>query len=117
MNDYLLVALVKKKETTIREKKMTIKEKEMKISQTYRADSAPQEPKSALRGLMQRLGLTLLACTLVIAATGSARAGEAQRRSRRSRARRWLRQGFPSEECRPPSIAIRRRWNLRDAAG
>ena len=57
---------------------MTIKEKEMKISQTYRADSAPQGPKSALRGLMHRLGLTLLACTLVIAATGSARAGEAQ---------------------------------------
>jgi uncharacterized protein (TIGR02246 family) len=48
----------------------------MKISQTYRADSAPQETKSALRGLMQRLGLTLLACTLVIGATGSASAGE-----------------------------------------
>jgi hypothetical protein len=41
----------------------------MKISQTYRADSAPQEPKSALRGLIQRLGLTLLAGTLVIGAT------------------------------------------------
>ena len=38
----------------------------MKISQTYRADSAPLDPKSTLRGLMQRLGLTLLACTLVI---------------------------------------------------
>jgi len=58
----------------------------MKISQTYRAvlvathtiNSAPQEPKSALRGLMQRLGLALLACTLVIGATGSASAGEAQ---------------------------------------
>ncbi len=58
----------------------------MKISQTYRPvlvathtiNSAPQEPKSALRGLMQRLGLTLLACTLVIGATGSASAGEAQ---------------------------------------
>ena len=65
---------------------MKIKEKEMKISQTYRAaliaihttDSAPQKPKSALRGLMQRLGLTLLACTLVIAATGSASAGQAR---------------------------------------
>ena len=57
---------------------MKIKEKEMKISQTYRADSAPQAPKSALRGLMQRLGLTLLACTLVIGVTGSASAGEAQ---------------------------------------
>src|SRR5580700_11539797 len=58
----------------------------MKISETYRPvlvathtiNSAPQEPKSALRALMQRLGLTLLACTLVIGATGSASAGEAQ---------------------------------------
>jgi uncharacterized protein (TIGR02246 family) len=58
----------------------------MKISQTYRPvlvathtiNSARQEPKSALRGLMQRLGLTLLACTLVVGATGSASAGEAQ---------------------------------------
>ena len=58
----------------------------MKISQTYRPvlvathtiNSAPQEPKSALRGLTQRLGLTLLACTLVIGATGSASADEAQ---------------------------------------
>jgi uncharacterized protein (TIGR02246 family) len=57
---------------------MIIKEKEMKISQTYRADSAPQEPKSALRGLVQRVGLTVLACTLVIGATGSATAGEAR---------------------------------------
>jgi hypothetical protein len=48
---------------------MIIKEKEMKISPTSRADSAPHEPKSALRGLMQRLGLTLLACTLAIGAT------------------------------------------------
>ena len=58
----------------------------MKISQTYRPvffathtiNSAPQEPKSALRGLKQRLALALLACTLVIGATGSASAGEAQ---------------------------------------
>ena len=56
----------------------------MKISQTYRAaviathtiDSAPQKPKSALRGLMQRLGLAFLASTLVVGATGSASAGE-----------------------------------------
>jgi hypothetical protein len=48
---------------------MIIKEKEMKISQTYRADSAPQEPESLFRGLMQRLGLTLFACTLAIGAT------------------------------------------------
>ena len=61
---------------------MTMKEKQMKISQTHRAaliathtiNSAPQTPKSALRGLMQRLGLTLLAVVLVIGATGSASA-------------------------------------------
>jgi hypothetical protein len=41
----------------------------MKISQACRANSVPQEPKSALRGLMQRLSLTLLACTLSIGAT------------------------------------------------
>jgi uncharacterized protein (TIGR02246 family) len=57
---------------------MTIKENAMKISQTYRAASGPRGPKSALRGLMQRLGLTLLACTLVIAVPGSASAGEAR---------------------------------------
>src|SRR5215467_6698568 len=51
----------------IKEKEMKIKEKEMKISQT-----------SALRGRMQRLGLALLACTLVIGATSSAIAGGAQ---------------------------------------
>jgi len=58
---------------------MKIKEKEMKISQTYRAaliaahtiDSAPQKPKSA-PGVMQRLGLAFLACTLVIGASGFA---------------------------------------------
>jgi uncharacterized protein (TIGR02246 family) len=57
---------------------MKIKEKEMKISRTYRADSASREPKLTLRGLMRHLGLVLLACTLVIGATGSATAGEAQ---------------------------------------
>jgi hypothetical protein len=41
----------------------------MKISQACRANSVPQEPKSALRGLMQRFSLTLLACTLSIGAT------------------------------------------------
>jgi uncharacterized protein (TIGR02246 family) len=58
----------------------------MKTSQTYRPvlvathtiDSAAQAPKSALRARMQRLGLTLLAFTLVIGVTGSASAGEAQ---------------------------------------
>jgi uncharacterized protein (TIGR02246 family) len=55
-----------------------IKENEMQISLTYRADSAPSERKSALRGMLQRLGSTLLMCTLVIAATGSAKAANAQ---------------------------------------
>ena len=58
----------------------------MNVTQTDRAaliatrtiDPALQEPKSTLRGLMQRLGLAFLACTLVIAVTGSASAGEAQ---------------------------------------
>jgi len=57
---------------------MIIKEKKMKTSQTYRTDSAPQARKSAVRGLMQRLGLTLLVFTLVIGVTGSASASEAQ---------------------------------------
>ena len=58
----------------------------MKIAQTYlpaliaihTIDSAPQKPKSALRGQMQRLGLTLLACTLVLGVTVSASAGDAR---------------------------------------
>jgi uncharacterized protein (TIGR02246 family) len=57
----------------------------MKILQTYRAaliaahtiDSAPQKPKSA-SGVLQRLGVALLACTLVIGLTGSASANEAR---------------------------------------
>jgi uncharacterized protein (TIGR02246 family) len=61
---------------------MTMKENEMKISQTYGAaskatqtiDSTPRTPISALRDLIQRLGLALLACTLAISATGSASA-------------------------------------------
>ena len=57
---------------------MIIKEKEMKTSQTYRADSVRQERKPALRGLMQRIGLTVLMGTLVIGATGYANAGEAR---------------------------------------
>jgi uncharacterized protein (TIGR02246 family) len=55
---------------------MKIKEKEVKISQTYQADSASQKPNSALRGLIPRLGLAFLACTLLIGATGSASAGQ-----------------------------------------
>ena len=57
---------------------MTITTKEMKTSQTYRADAVPLAPKSALRGLIQRLGLTILACALVIGATSSASANQAQ---------------------------------------
>jgi uncharacterized protein (TIGR02246 family) len=57
---------------------MIMKEKQMQISQTYRADAAPSERKSALRGMLQRLGSTLLMCTLVMAATGSARAANTQ---------------------------------------
>ena len=57
---------------------MTNKEKEMKTAQIYRADAAPQAPKSALRDLVQTLGLALLAFTLVIGVTGSASAGQAQ---------------------------------------
>jgi uncharacterized protein (TIGR02246 family) len=45
----------------------------MKIA-THTIVSTVQGPKSALRGLMQRLGLTLLACTFVIGASGSASA-------------------------------------------
>jgi hypothetical protein len=45
---------------------MIIEEKTMKISQTYPTDFAPLETKSALRSVMQRLGLTLLAGTLVV---------------------------------------------------
>jgi uncharacterized protein (TIGR02246 family) len=58
----------------------------MKIAQTNRPvlvatrniSSSPREPKSAFRGRIQRLGLALLACTLVIGATGSASAGQTQ---------------------------------------
>ena len=57
---------------------MSIQEKAMKTTQIHRADAAPQAPKSALRGPKQRLGLTLLACALVVGLTGSARASQAQ---------------------------------------
>jgi uncharacterized protein (TIGR02246 family) len=55
-----------------------IKEKEMQISQIYRADYLHKAPKSARRGLKQHLGLTLLACTIVIGVIGSANASGAQ---------------------------------------
>jgi len=47
---------------------MIIQEKEMKISQTCRAEFAAHETKLRLRTVIQRLGLTLLACTLTIGA-------------------------------------------------
>ena len=61
-------------------------EKEMKTSQMYRTaliathtiDSVPQRHRSALRGLMQGVGLALITCALFISATGSASAGGAQ---------------------------------------
>src|SRR5258706_8437978 len=65
---------------------MKTMDKEMKISQMYRTaliathtiDSGPQRHRSALRGLMQGVGLALITCALFIGATGSASAGEAQ---------------------------------------
>ena len=45
---------------------MIVKDKDMKISQTYRADCAPEESKRALRRLLPRLGLALLACTFFV---------------------------------------------------
>jgi len=58
---------------------MTFKEKQMNISPTYRTatrtiNSQPQVLKSAPQRLTQRLGLALLACTLVIGASGPASA-------------------------------------------
>src|SRR5215469_14233361 len=56
---------------------MTFKERQMKLSQACRADSGPQAPKSARRGLWH-LGLAFLACTLVIGAAQSASAAGAR---------------------------------------
>jgi uncharacterized protein (TIGR02246 family) len=67
----------RRKKVKIKEKEMT-QEKEMKISQTYRADSASPEHQAAHRGLVQHLGLVLIACTLIIGATASATAGQAR---------------------------------------
>jgi len=70
----------------IKEEQMTFKEEEMKISPTCGAalmvfqtiDAAPQEPYSALRGMMQRLSVAFLACTFVIGSSIYARAGDAR---------------------------------------
>src|SRR5260370_7078998 len=48
------------------------------LSATHSIDSAPQRHRSALRGLMQGVGLALITCALFIGATGSASAGGAQ---------------------------------------
>jgi len=50
----------------------------MKTTQIYRADAAPQASKSALRGLIEPLGSTLLAFMLVTGVTGYASASQAQ---------------------------------------
>ena len=57
---------------------MTVQAREMKTAQIYRADSARHSSKSTLRGLMQRLGLTILAAALVIGASGVASASQTQ---------------------------------------
>ena len=57
---------------------MKNKQNDMQISQTYRADAVPLKRKSALRGMLQHLGSTLLLCALAMAAAGSARAANAQ---------------------------------------
>jgi uncharacterized protein (TIGR02246 family) len=53
---------------------MFMEKKEMKTSQTFRADSAPQARKSPFRGLIHRLGLTLILSALVISSTVGASA-------------------------------------------
>jgi uncharacterized protein (TIGR02246 family) len=55
---------------------MTIRNKEMQMSQSNRAAFRLNTRKPALRGLIQRLGLTLLACAFVIAGTGFANAAQ-----------------------------------------
>jgi uncharacterized protein (TIGR02246 family) len=57
---------------------MTFKEKEMKSAQIFRADSTPRATRSAVQLLIQRIGLTILACTLIVALTSSASANQAQ---------------------------------------
>jgi uncharacterized protein (TIGR02246 family) len=50
---------------------MSMKKKESKTSQTFRADSAPQARQSALRGLINRLGTTVILSALVVGGTGA----------------------------------------------
>ena len=80
----------------------------MKILQTYRdvlvatdtIDSTAMKPKSVLRGRMQRLGLALLVCTLVIGVTGSASAGQTQDEA-----------AFAPSEITLPRLSFRRMRN------
>jgi len=96
----------------------------MNISQTSRAaliaihtiDSAPQKPTHAAEALMQRLGLACLACTLGIAATGSASAGQLKTKQPFARSGRYLAKAFVQKKANsehPYSPTM----NLRDAAG
>ena len=65
---------------------MFMKKKEMKTSQMYRAalnaahtiEATRRKPKSALRGRVQLLGLTFLACTLLIGGTAFASGAQAR---------------------------------------
>lgn len=65
---------------------MKTMEKEMKTSQanqtaliaTHTIDAAPQKHRSALRGLMQGVGLALITGALFIGATSSARGGQSR---------------------------------------
>ena len=59
-------------------------------------DSAPQKSKSALRGLMQRLGLAFLACTLIISVSGFARAGDTRDEAAIRSLGDWLKGANPS---------------------
>jgi hypothetical protein len=113
MNDQQFVSS-KEKRNNNQGGKMTTQKKETKTAETYRTALAPQAPKSAFRGRIERLGLTLLAFALVIGVTGSAIASQSQDEAG-VRARRQLCQGFRSEESRTAIIAIRRKRNLRDA--
>ena len=74
------------------ENRNQLRRKKMKVQQAYRAaliasdtiDAPPQKFKTALRDLMQRLGLAFLAFALLIGASGSASAAEDRERAVRA---------------------------------
>jgi uncharacterized protein (TIGR02246 family) len=70
-----VVSGYRKRHATERNKQ--IQEKKMKIA-TQNVNSTPQTTNSTLRGWIQRFGLAILACALVIGASSSASAGQAQ---------------------------------------